>query len=62
MKLTPDVVIFQETKRREVDRRLVKSEWSSRRIDWVVLDGIRSSGYLNHVKRGFAIVEGCCPR
>lgn len=40
----PDIVILQETKLDSIDRRLVKSIWSSKRIGWMALDAQGSAG------------------
>ena len=40
----PDVVIFQETKREECDRRFVGSVWSVRDKEWAALLACGASG------------------
>lgn len=42
--VNPDSVILQETKLAKVDRRLVKSIWSSRHVAWLSLDASNSAG------------------
>ncbi|KAJ9691156.1 hypothetical protein PVL29_013364 [Vitis rotundifolia] len=39
-----DVVMFQETKREECDRRFVGSVWSVRNKEWAALPACRASG------------------
>ena len=39
-----DVVMFQETKREECDRRFVGSVWSVRNKEWAILLACRASG------------------
>ncbi|KAL6337229.1 hypothetical protein AAG906_036543 [Vitis piasezkii] len=40
----PDVVMFQETKREECDRRFVGSVWSVRNKEWAILPACEASG------------------
>ncbi|XP_021820446.1 uncharacterized protein LOC110762145 [Prunus avium] len=43
-RLRPDIVILQETKKQEIDRRLVASVWCSRFRDWVFVPSTGRSG------------------
>lgn len=45
VKFNPDVIL-QESKLDEVDRRIVKSLWSSRHVGWVALNAIGSSSSI----------------
>ena len=40
----PDVVMIQETKKAECDRRFVGSVWTVRNKEWVTLSTYRASG------------------
>ena len=40
----PDVVMFQETKRKVCDKRFVGSVWSIRNKEWAALPACRASG------------------
>ena len=40
----PDVVMFQETKKEECDRRFVGSVWTARNKDWAALPACGASG------------------
>ena len=46
-KLNPDIVLIQETKRKEIDSCIIKALWSSKGIGWELVEAIgRSRGLL----------------
>lgn len=44
VKFCLDIVILQETKVSKMNRRIVKSIWSSKHIGWVALDAVGTVG------------------
>lgn len=44
VKENPDLVILQETKLNQIDRRVIKFVWSSRHVGWLHLEASNSAG------------------